>query len=280
VPAGAREVRVQLIGYGTQTQAVTVAAGETAAVEIALAQTAVALDEVVVTGTAGRQERRAQAAVVATVPAATIVETSPISTVSDILQARTPGVSMIQMSGTSGTAQHIRIRGAASLTLSNEPLIFIDGVRMDSRIQETFWVGGQLSSRLNDIRPEDIESIEVVKGPAAATLYGADASAGVIQIIRFYGFLGGGMLGSPLTVGMPQDGWFAANRQVDALTNIDSNDGTLRTTPTLTVAYNPTNWFTNRLNVGADLSRTESRQFFPLNQLGWYATALNVGQMT
>jgi TonB-dependent starch-binding outer membrane protein SusC len=95
-----------------------------------------------------------------------------------------------------------------------------------------------------------------------------------------YGFMGGGLLGSPLTVGMAQDGWYAGNRQVDAITNIDSFDGTMRTTPTLTVSYNPTNWFTNRLNVGADLSRTESRQYFPLNQDGWYATALNVGQMT
>jgi TonB-dependent SusC/RagA subfamily outer membrane receptor len=61
---------------------------------------------------------------------------------------------------------------------------------MDSRLQEFHYVGGQFTSRLNDINPEDIESIEIVKGPAAATLYGADASAGVIQIITKRGRAG------------------------------------------------------------------------------------------
>src|SRR5690606_33397414 len=75
---------------------------------------------------------------------------------------------------------------------SNEPLVFIDGVRADSRNRQIYGVGGQGGSRLNDLRPEDIESIEIVKGPAAATLYGADASAGVIQIITKKGRAGGG----------------------------------------------------------------------------------------
>jgi TonB-dependent starch-binding outer membrane protein SusC len=145
----------------------------------------------VVTGTAGRQERRAQAAVVAQIQASEIVENSPVTSVSDILMARTPGVAVSQASGTSGTGQRIRVRGAASISLSNEPLVIIDGVRHGLAAAGVSLRGRrQFTSRLNDINPEDIESIEIVKGPAAATLYGADASAGVIQIITKRGRAG------------------------------------------------------------------------------------------
>jgi TonB-dependent SusC/RagA subfamily outer membrane receptor len=68
--------------------------------------------------------------------------------------------------------------------LSNDPIIYIDGVRMDaSAARGPVQRGGAGASRLNDVSPEDIESIEVIKGPAAATLYGTEASNGVIQII-------------------------------------------------------------------------------------------------
>src|SRR5690606_37058618 len=95
-------------------------------------------------------------------------------------------------SGTTGTAQQIRIRGASSITLSNEPLVFIDGVKVSSRTLNDINIGGQGVSQLFDLNPEDIESIEVVKGPAAAALYGADASAGVIQVITKQGRPGAG----------------------------------------------------------------------------------------
>jgi outer membrane receptor protein involved in Fe transport len=92
-------------------------------------------------------------------------------------------------SGTAGTSRRINIRGASSINLSNQPLIFVDGVRMVEG-QPGLGAGGQSADRLNNMNPEDIESIELVKGPAAATLYGADASAGVIQIITRKGRAG------------------------------------------------------------------------------------------
>jgi TonB-dependent SusC/RagA subfamily outer membrane receptor len=68
--------------------------------------------------------------------------------------------------------------------LPNDPIIYIDGIRMDNNpISGPSQRGGSRVSRLNDINPEDIESIEIIKGPAAATLYGTEASNGVIQII-------------------------------------------------------------------------------------------------
>ena len=182
VTAGEVQIRATFIGYRTQTQTVTLQPGQTLTVDFALEQTALALDEILVTGTAGRQDRRAQSASIASIDASALTEVAPISSVANLLQGRTSGVSITSASGTSGATQRIRLRGSASIVLSNEPIVIIDGIRMDSRQNQLFGVGGQAASRLNDINPDDIESIEIVKGPAAATLYGADASAGVIQI--------------------------------------------------------------------------------------------------
>ena len=79
-----------------------------------------------------------------------------------------------------GAGGRIRIRGTNSISLNNEPLIYVDGVRVDNETGRGFTWGA--TSRLNDIDPNSIESIEVIKGPAAATLYGTEASNGVIQI--------------------------------------------------------------------------------------------------
>ena len=120
-----------------------------------------------------------------------------MTSVTQLLASRVPGVAVTDGSGTTGSATRVLIRGAASISLSNQPLVFIDGVRVDGGFRALFNVSGsgnatsgQAPSTLNDINPNDIESIEIVKGPAAATLYGADASAGVIQIITKKGRVG------------------------------------------------------------------------------------------
>jgi TonB-dependent SusC/RagA subfamily outer membrane receptor len=83
-----------------------------------------------------------------------------------------------------GTGAQIRVRSVGSLSLATDPIVYIDGVRMDANTaQGPTQRGGAGASRLNDINPEDIESIEIIKGPAAATLYGTEASNGVVQII-------------------------------------------------------------------------------------------------
>lgn len=193
---GTVELRASLIGYRTASQTVEVSAGQATRVEFALREEALQLQEIVVTGTAGQSSRAEQPAQVSSIQAAELVETSPISNVSDLLQGRTPGVSLSQVSGQSGAGQRIRIRGFSSISLSNRPLVYIDGIRVDARNQlarpdnvsaaspATSFdaTGGQALGRLNDLDPEDIERVEIVKGPAAATLYGADASSGVIQI--------------------------------------------------------------------------------------------------
>jgi TonB-dependent SusC/RagA subfamily outer membrane receptor len=102
--------------------------------------------------------------------------------VADLLTARAPGVLVIPPTQT-GAGTRVRIRGTSSLSLSNNPIYIIDGVRVEGTTgSSTVSVGGTLPSRVNDINPEEIESIDVVRGPSAATLYGTDAANGVIVI--------------------------------------------------------------------------------------------------
>jgi TonB-linked SusC/RagA family outer membrane protein len=175
-------ITVSTIGFGAGSAEITINAGAIQQ-NFELAEEAIALDEVIVTGTAGRQERRAQTATVASINASRVAEVAPVASVANLIQGRTPGVMLRQTTGSSGAGQEIRIRGQASVSLSSDPLVFIDGVLMDSGTEINFGVGNATGSQLNDIKMEDIESIEIVKGPAAATLYGSDASSGVINII-------------------------------------------------------------------------------------------------
>ncbi len=190
VPIGQVTLSVRRIGYRGGDQTVTLAAGQTATANFALTASVITLDEVIVSGTAGDTRRSAQAAAVAEIGVTDIARTAPIRTFAEILQGRVPGVQVSAGSGTSGVASQIRIRGGASLSLSNEPLIIIDGVMVANTNPSQYGVGGQGSSRLSELDPKEIESMEVVKGPAASALYGADAAAGVIQIITKRGRIG------------------------------------------------------------------------------------------
>ena len=184
VPVGDYQVQVRLIGYATATQSVAVAAGQTATLDFAIAASPVPLDVVVVSASGAEQLKRELGNNVATIDAAKTVQEAAPANAADLLNSRVPGVEEYQSGGTTGTGSRVRIRGATSLSLRNEPIVVVDGVRIDNtpNADGNIGVGGQAPSRLNDINPEDIESIEVVKGPSAAALYGTDAANGVIQI--------------------------------------------------------------------------------------------------
>ena len=171
VPARQVEVTVRMIGFAPATKRVVVAAGETGKADFELTVSALQLDQVVVTGTGQQVEARKLGNTVAVI---TPPENIPYSDLGTMLQAKEPGLTAISSAGLTGTGARIRIRGNASLTQSNEPIVFLDGIRINS--------GGGQTSRLEDIDPQSIERIEVLKGAAAATLYGTEASNGVIQV--------------------------------------------------------------------------------------------------
>jgi TonB-linked SusC/RagA family outer membrane protein len=183
-------LEVRRIGYSLQR--VTARAGE-ANLTVALAASPTSLERVVVTGTVGATERRAIGNSVATISASEITATSPIVSMQSLINARAPGVVVMPTSGMVGTGSQIRIRGTSSFSLGNNPLIYVDGVRVNNAVAtgpQNQDFGSSSISRLNDINPLDIESIEVLKGPSAATLYGTEASNGVINIITKRGVMG------------------------------------------------------------------------------------------
>ena len=191
VPAGTVTIRVRLVGYQPKDRTITVVDGQTTTVDFALVPRSTQLDQVVVTGTAGATQRRAVGNVIESIKADEVLQVAPVRSVEQLIGSRTPGLIVLPPSGQVGTGAQLRVRGVSSLSLTNDPIVYIDGVRMDANTaQGPVQRGGGGSSRLNDINPDDIESIEVIKGPAASTLYGTEASNGVIQIITKRGRTG------------------------------------------------------------------------------------------
>ena len=198
VPAGSRTFVARRLGFSALRRTVTLNAGQETTVDFRLEPSVVALDQVVVTGTAGAEQRRSVGNSIASIDAPDALTKSAAPDIGSLLNARAPGVVISQPSGRLGAGPSIQIRGRSSIGLGNSPIIYIDGVRVTNSTGTgpsavPGGLAGQNSSiagRLNDIVPEDIASIEVIKGPAASTLYGSEASAGVIQILTKRG--GGG----------------------------------------------------------------------------------------
>jgi TonB-linked SusC/RagA family outer membrane protein len=191
VPAGTHTIRARRIGYASAGRPVSVVAGGTATLDLALEAAVASLDEVVVTGTAGGEQRRSIGNAVSTINADEAMSKSAAQSVSTLIGARAPGVIIAPSTGRLGAGPSIQIRGRSSIGLDNSPLLYVDGVRVNNAttagpVGVSGRLGGQASNvagRLNDINPDDIESIEIIKGPAAATIYGTEAANGVIQII-------------------------------------------------------------------------------------------------
>ena len=183
---------MRALGFGTTALAAMLLSASTVeAVELyfQLESRALSLDTVVVTGTAGGSQVRAIGHLVERVDVPLLLSEAAVSTVEDVLTGRIPGVTMIGTPNSAGDGAQIRIRGSASLSLPGDPIFYVDGIRM---ISDRGSVGRySAASRLNDIDLRDIESIEVIKGPAATTLYGTEASNGVIRIVTRRGEVGG-----------------------------------------------------------------------------------------
>jgi TonB-dependent starch-binding outer membrane protein SusC len=214
LPAGEYTLRVTAIGYTARSEPVTVITGETAEVNFALVRTPIQLDALVVTGTAGETERRQVGNAVTSLDVGEITEIAPIANVQELLQYRAPGLSVIKNSGLAGAGSNVQIRGAGSLNAGYGPVYYVDGIRFEAAPVSTGGVTNstvQFSSPLDFIDPADIETVEVIKGPAAATLYGADAAGGVIQIITKKGRRGAEGVQWTASIGVSSSAWVAPN---------------------------------------------------------------------
>ena len=192
VPVNARELFARGIGYQPLAASFVLTPNGTTTVTLSMTASVFELDAIVVTGSIGDTRRRAIGHSVAVVNASEVVARSAVANLAEVLQAKTPGLTLMPGSGTVGTATGYRLRGAGSLNAGTSPTIYVDGIRVSARTQggynENF---GQSTTALDAINPADMESIEVIKGPAAATLYGVEAAAGVIQIFTKKGRPGG-----------------------------------------------------------------------------------------
>jgi TonB-linked SusC/RagA family outer membrane protein len=190
VSTGRISLRVTRISFESQTQQVTVTANGTATADFALSVSITALDAIVVSAT-GETQRKRESGVSIGMIDTSMLNLATVPNFSSILSSRTAGVTVQQSGGTTGTGSRIRIRGSNSISLSNDPLLIVDGVRLNnSTAAFSIGLGGQTTSRFDDINPDDIENIEIIKGPAASALYGTAAANGVIQVTTKRGSAG------------------------------------------------------------------------------------------
>jgi len=240
VTAGTYRVSIRRIGYQGYSTAVAIKDDSVVTLSVVLAPANKELNDVVTTAT-GDRKRYEVGNAVGTIQADSIVATSLIRNVSDLLQARIPGVVVSNTDGAVGAPSKIRIRGISSINLNNDPIVIIDGVRMNAQttvaglqtnVGNSSTLGQLINpsggnstkplapSRLDDLDPNTIESIDVLRGPSASSLYGTDAANGVIVIKTKRGQPGGWRLsltgdagGSSVPGKMPEiwRGWGTVN---------------------------------------------------------------------
>lgn len=188
------------VGYKARSQTLQITSGNNSyTTSVQLAEDALGLEEVVVTGTSQGTTRRQLGNYISTVRADQLNK-GATGDVLSALQGKTAGAQIIQNGGDPAGGVSVRLRGISSVNSSSEPLYIVDGIIVNNatnRVTNTSanydgqnFVGAIGQNRMSDINPADIERIEVLNGAAAAAIYGSRANAGVIQIFTKRGSTG------------------------------------------------------------------------------------------
>nr|MDQ3309158.1 SusC/RagA family TonB-linked outer membrane protein [Gemmatimonadota bacterium] len=181
VPAGTSTVTATRVGYTTGTQTVTLAAGGAATANFRLATSAVELEGLVVTALGITRQERSIGTAVQQVTAEELTTAREVNIV-NALSGKVSGVTVTN-AGPQGGSSRIVIRGASSIAGNNQPLFIVDGIPIDNSAPRLGGFGGvDYGNAAQDINPNDIASISVLKGPNAAALYGSRAANGAIVI--------------------------------------------------------------------------------------------------
>ena len=214
VPAGDQVLLARLFGYRPATRTVTVVDSERTTVRIVMTPVPTVLNGVVTTA-AGLQRRVEVGNDITVLNADSIQQIAPVSNITQMLETRVPGLVVQHTSGIPGAPSRLRLRGLSSINMSGDPILIVDGVRVyadqSTSLQPNFSgnngsqgggvttgggsnVGGQTGgsqfagpSTLDQIDPNSIETIEILKGPAATAIYGSDAANGVIVVTTKHG---------------------------------------------------------------------------------------------
>lgn len=175
---------ISFIGFTSEE----VAIGNRTTIDVSLVPDIQSLQELVVVGY-GTQSRKQLTTSISSIDGDEI-QNVPVSGVDALIQGKAAGVQVVQNSGAPGGENYVRIRGNGSLLGQNRPLYVVDGVQMNNITTNVLDAGGQLTTSTNDINPNDIESIEILKDAAATAIYGARASNGVVLITTKRGTTG------------------------------------------------------------------------------------------
>ncbi|MEO7042052.1 MAG: SusC/RagA family TonB-linked outer membrane protein [Gemmatimonadaceae bacterium] len=181
---------VRLIGYAPESVQIVLKPG-TITQNFNLKTNPLRLGEVVVTGAGTSTTREKLGNVINTVDSSVIAKSNETNLV-NALSAKAPGVTVVSESGVPGSSAYIRIRGIKSLSGDGQPLFVVDGVPIDNstNVNGSALTGANTPNRASDINPDDIASVDILKGAAAAAIYGARASNGVVLITTKAGHSG------------------------------------------------------------------------------------------
>ncbi|TFZ67156.1 SusC/RagA family TonB-linked outer membrane protein [Hymenobacter sp. UV11] len=186
---GAYTLTFSLVGYKTESRSVTLGGAETVTTDVLLAESHQNLDEVVVVGSTVTTSRRELGNAISTISGNDLTQ-SGSGGVLNSLQGKVPGAQITQNSGDPSGSISVRLRGVHSLAGSSDPLYVIDGVIISNAstnvsqlaLSNDIGVANAGQNRLADLNPNDIASINVINGAAAAAQYGSRASNGVVLI--------------------------------------------------------------------------------------------------
>lgn len=175
VPAGPVKLRVEVEDYGSTVESISVAGGDVTVFNIRLAGVSAILDRLLVAATPAVLSNRERGA--------TVREVRPTRggrySLGALLRGRVPGLSVSKFNGQAGSGYRLLLRGVNSISLDNEPLVYLDGILVAG---PTTRQQGRANNVLNMVDPFSIDHIEVLSGPAASVRYGAGAANGVIMI--------------------------------------------------------------------------------------------------
>ncbi|HMG96372.1 MAG TPA: TonB-dependent receptor plug domain-containing protein, partial [Gemmatimonadaceae bacterium] len=184
----------RVIGYSARQVPIVLAPGSTISQNFALVVNPLNLDAVLVTGAGTSTTRERLTTTINTVDSSAITRATNPQNIVSALAGQAPNVEVRTQSGEPGSSASIKIRGAASLSGTNQPLFVVDGQPIDNQTFSTQSIangsgtaaGADASTvapnRASDINPADIESIQILKSSAAAAIYGARAANGVVLI--------------------------------------------------------------------------------------------------
>lgn len=186
---GSYTIEVQAPGYVSAVRTTNIRIGVLSPEVVSLEPSVLLLDELVAIGHGDALRRKEIGASVTAIRAADLAA-APVSTVSEFSQGRAPGVMVLPQGGKPGQGSRILFRGVRGLTGNVQPIIFLDGIRIDNSAENGLRTGvdgihefgGESWAGIDDINVDDIERIEILSGPAASALYGSEGANGVLQI--------------------------------------------------------------------------------------------------